>query len=987
MSKKKQPQRNNRKSKYVAAKSNVFKKPNSNKKVNSKLGLRNIQDDLLSADYIITKVLRKDGPPLGVEFDTLPGHAFRFCNQKDSKKSHRVCQEKQRAFKRQKTFKPTIVDDQITPRDSDLVKHGVGKGLMAVRRLASQPARSHGMGKGFMAIQRLTQLGGVNLPTCTENDHGVCSQPPLSTSKKPTTQGKKNPRRKQPVKRRVVNKVPEKKSSTRSKKVRCEQVDAEKQRRSGVCEIALVDGRIEEDPSQYAMLVDDEELELRELQETSNHATSCAHCAANKLHECSLYKDLLAEFPPSSVRMKQPLHMQPWDSSPQLCKKLFKIFHFISTYVVIICTQPFTFDELAQAFIDKDSLLLGKLNISLLELLLTGVEKELDIEYVSHISKNWKYRALIQSIEREDSLLKFWKKSLNPLTWIEILRQVLVAAGFGSKRDMSLKEPPSKEAALMARYGLRPGTLKGELFTILLLQGNGGMKISELATSSSIVGLRLATTTDKVEELISSMLSSDITLFEKISSSSYRLRSNAIIKDAEDDQSDLEDYGSVDDDPNDTSNSHNIDDLDDCSGALVAHKHGQTNSTIHSEIDESHPGEMWLLGLIEGEYSDLNIDEKLNALLALVDLLKAGSSIQIEEPVSSSAQYVPNIYQIGFGAKIKRSTAKHQRIFVPLKNNYTQIINSHKRIYFKSSEDDHWDVIETQEALTSLLSVLDRRGRQECHLFSSLEKREAFLSEAMSSIHNDVRVGKPTISGDSERCFSRDDSSSAVSDVDNLLGLNCMHHDNLASTSDVIAPIGNREQAKQKWCERCHDLFWRDEKHCRICHTTFELDFDLEERYAIHVATCRDDSDPDMFPKHKILSSQLQSLKAAAYTLELSMPEGSMVGAWTKSVHNVWVRRLRRTSTLAEFLQVLGDFVGAINTGWSYESDTALGFDFDLDDIIASFASMPQTSSAVALWLVKLDFIVAPHLKRVDLETTTSASTRTRSKGKQTLVE
>lgn len=179
-----------------------------------------------------------------------------------------------------------------------------------------------------------------------------------------------------------------------------------------------------------------------------------------------------------------------------------------------------------------------------------------------------------------------------------------------------------------------------------------------------------------------------------------------------------------------------------------------------------------------------------------------------------------------------------------------------------------------------------------------------FLCEAMSSIHNDVRVGQPTISGDSERSISRDDSSSAVSDVDNLLGLNYMHHDNLPSTSDVIAPIGNREQAKQKWrrlqqfdywvwssfrsalgsikhgkksfldsfarCERCHDLFWRDEKHCRICHTTFELDFDIEERYAIHFATCRDDSDPDMFPKHKILSSQLQSLKAAAYTLEVS---------------------------------------------------------------------------------------------------------------------
>ncbi|GKB51080.1 putative reverse transcriptase domain-containing protein, partial [Tanacetum coccineum] len=90
--------------------------------------------------------------------------------------------------------------------------------------------------------------------------------------------------------------------------------------------------------------------------------------------------------------------------------------------------------------------------------------------------------------------------------------------------------------------------------------------------------------------------------------------------------------GSVDDDPNEISNNHNITDSDNGLGALIAHKHGQTNSnkskentlTIHSEIDEHHPREMWLLGLIEGEYSDLNIDEKLNALLAFVDLLRAG---------------------------------------------------------------------------------------------------------------------------------------------------------------------------------------------------------------------------------------------------------------------------------------------------------------------------------------------------------------------------
>lgn len=153
-----------------------------------------------------------------------------------------------------------------------------------------------------------------------------------------------------------------------------------------------------------------------------------------------------------------------------------------------------------------------------------------------------------------------------------------------------------------------------------------------------IVGLKLATTTDKVEQSISSMLSSDITLFEKISPSTYRVRINSISKNSEDDESDLDDYGSVDDDPKDISDYPNTNNSDSDPGASVSDKDEQKNVTrnkdnklpANSEIDESYPGEIWLLGLMEGEYSDLNIEEKLNALLALVDLLRAGSSIRIE---------------------------------------------------------------------------------------------------------------------------------------------------------------------------------------------------------------------------------------------------------------------------------------------------------------------------------------------------------------------
>ena len=38
--------------------------------------------DLLTSDYILGKIFRKDGPPLGLEFDSLPTRAFHGCEGK-----------------------------------------------------------------------------------------------------------------------------------------------------------------------------------------------------------------------------------------------------------------------------------------------------------------------------------------------------------------------------------------------------------------------------------------------------------------------------------------------------------------------------------------------------------------------------------------------------------------------------------------------------------------------------------------------------------------------------------------------------------------------------------------------------------------------------------------------------------------------------------------------------------------------------------------
>lgn len=46
-------------------------------------------------------------------------------------------------------------------------------------------------------------------------------------------------------------------------------------------------------------------------------------------------------------------------------------------------------------------------------------------------------------------------------------------------------------------------------------------------------------------------------------------------------------------------------------------------------IDESNSGEPWVQGLVEGEYSDLSVEERLSALVGLVGIANEGNSIRV----------------------------------------------------------------------------------------------------------------------------------------------------------------------------------------------------------------------------------------------------------------------------------------------------------------------------------------------------------------------
>ncbi|CAB4297720.1 unnamed protein product [Prunus armeniaca] len=187
--------------------------------------------------------------------------------------------------------------------------------------------------------------------------------------------------------------------------------------------------------------------------------------------------------------------------------------------------------------------------------------------------------------------------------------------------------------------------------------------------------------------------------------------------------------------------------------------------------------------------------------------------------------------------------------------------------------------------ISNLQKMVTGRGKREALLIESLEKRIAFLCQAMSSrMVNSDRIDNLAQSDQSELDSVREDTYSPVSDVDN--NLSGIANDSLPSSGVVVLEVRKKgEQQKQKWSriqafdswlwnsfyldlnavkhgkrsyfdtltrsDSCHDLYWRDEKHCRICHTTFELHCDLEERYAIHVATCKEKEASDTFPKHR----------------------------------------------------------------------------------------------------------------------------------------
>ncbi|CAD5179084.1 unnamed protein product [Musa acuminata subsp. malaccensis] len=397
---------------------------------------------LFPEDHILKKIFCKHGPVLGIEIDP-PGDAFGHSTEFEKLQS---CHDNQRIPRRSKVSQNFKTLPEVNFH-----------------------ARKYGMGKGLMTVWHATRPNGQKRSTvmsCTDRSSWMNVRSHVS-HKATSSYVLKRLQQREPC---MVNglclflkiQVPSKQDAI--------------QQEPHLRDFNLSLDESFEQSSEPRTLVDDEELELEELQEGPNPLRCSTHLASNGRHGCSLCKDLLARFPPQTVKMKQLFCTRPWDSSPGLVKQLFKVTDFCPDM------RTFTLDEFAQAFHDKDSLLLG-IHVALLKLLMLNVEKETTAGFITPSSKICRFLVFLDFV-KQDFEVDHWKQSLGPLTWTEILWQVLVAAGFGSKQKAIQRGNYNEERNPMEKYGLHPPTLKGDIFCLLSKQGNRGLKVSELARAS-----------------------------------------------------------------------------------------------------------------------------------------------------------------------------------------------------------------------------------------------------------------------------------------------------------------------------------------------------------------------------------------------------------------------------------------------------------------------------------------------------------------------
>ncbi|KAL5715822.1 hypothetical protein ACHQM5_017591 [Ranunculus cassubicifolius] len=345
------------------------------------------------------------------------------------------------------------------------------------------------------------------------------------------------------------------------------------------------------------------------------------------------------------------------------------------------------------------------------------------------------------------------------------------------------------------------------------------------------------------------------------------------------------------------------------------------------------------------------------------------------------------------------------------RNRYWQFITSASRndpgsarIFFES-HGGCWRLIDSEEGFDTLMSSLDTRGVREAHLHLMLQKIELPFKEAIR------RSSKTSNSTENIKAEEVSDMiSSPDSPSSTLCGASPDAQDHsrsfrieLGRTQSEKNNALKRYQDFQNWmwrecfnpsvlsamkfgkkrctellitCDLCRDLYFCEESHCPVCHTTFgnfynKADFSdhinqCEEKQKMNLVSVFDNSlNSSRPPRIRLLKSQLA-------LIEVCVPAEALQPFWTEDYRKSWGMKLHTSSSPDELLQFLTLLEGAVKRDY-------LSSNFETTkELLASSATqchtndcsttvlpwVPQTTAAVALRLMELDASISYMLQQ-----------------------
>ncbi|XP_013597849.1 PREDICTED: uncharacterized protein LOC106305959 [Brassica oleracea var. oleracea] len=312
-------------------------------------------------------------------------------------------------------------------------------------------------------------------------------------------------------------------------------------------------------------LIEDERLELMEVAALSLGLPSMIALDFETLQNLDAYRDKQVTFPPTSVDLKKPFAVKPWNGSDENIANLLMVWRFLINFADVLGLWPFTLDEFTQAFHDHDPRLMGEIHIVLLKTIIKdieGVARTLSVGVGANqnaaANPGGGHPHVVEGAYAWGFDIRSWRKNLNVFTWPEILRQLALSAGFGpelKKQDIktmsvhdeneannsenvifNLRIGAAAENAFAkmqekglsnprrSRHRLTPGTVKFAAFHVLSIEGEKGLTILEVAEKIQKSGLRDLTTSRTPEASVAAALSRDTKLFERVAPSTYCVR-------------------------------------------------------------------------------------------------------------------------------------------------------------------------------------------------------------------------------------------------------------------------------------------------------------------------------------------------------------------------------------------------------------------------------------------------------------------------------